>query len=209
MRRVLATVATTSPLTVDIDHGATGVAVWVTLASGLAVGDRVLCDLEGNRLTVIGVAGGTGTSAPTPSAPMSRDAAGRAQVEAPSAAKDIVNKAYADSLVPTDSGWVTPTLAGGFTAGSPAPQVRRIGQVVYMRGVISGTFTAGSNIVCIAAGGIAAQFRPAVGTYVALGSNNTTNTVIRGVVGTDGSLTAITGTGAPTSVQLASSWLLG
>lgn len=43
------------------------------------------------------VAGGAGTPLPTPSTNMARDAAGRSQVEAPSAAKDIANKTFVET----------------------------------------------------------------------------------------------------------------
>lgn len=64
-----------------------------------------------------------------------------------------------------DTGWINLTLASGFTstdggAGGDAPaQVRRIFGVVYLQGVVSGTFTAGVTATIVAAGGIPAGLR--------------------------------------------------
>lgn len=48
-----------------------------------------------------------------------------------------------------DTGWVNLTLNGGFS-GLTQPQYRRIGQMVYLRGAISGTLTGSTSGTLVA-----------------------------------------------------------
>lgn len=76
-----------------------------------------------------------------------------------------------------DTGWVTLPLAAGHTSqGDPdwTPQVRRIGNVVHMRGLIkktSGSFSAGNAVTV---GTMATQFRPTRNEYAPMATNDPT-----------------------------------
>lgn len=75
----------------------------------------------------------------------------------------------ADLLNVEDTGWVNVTIAGGFAAAADHPQVRRIGNVVYMQG---GWLNTGiSTTTNYTVGTVPVGFRPTVDLTFAVGSS--------------------------------------
>jgi len=93
-----------------------------------------------------------------------------------------------------DTGWVTLTLASGFTA-TQVFQIRRIGMAVWMRGVVTPSTNwgaAGTNSTIVASGGIPADMRPVSGyvaAQIAIGSS--VGATFRVTPQVDGSLTVL------------------
>lgn len=103
-----------------------------------------------------------------------------------------------------DTGWVTLTVAGGWTVNNTV-QIRRIGAVVYYRGRVTGTVgTTATSLVAV--GGVPAGSRPP-GTFnnspCPLATSTGANDVLA-TAGTDGSISLQAPTSASRSV-----WLTG
>lgn len=74
-----------------------------------------------------------------------------------------------DTVLGADSGWVAVGISAGFAAHTEAPMVRKIGNIVYIRGAwaATGIGTAASYSV----GTIPAGFRPIVGVLGRVGTD--------------------------------------
>lgn len=104
-----------------------------------------------------------------------------------------------------DSGWVAIPLRSGFSASGETPSVRRVGKMVYLRGRIGGTVTAGGTVVV---GDIPAGFRPSVLSMFAV-SGSDANAAGRFWVNTAGELNFSLTITKSNGVSCASSYLLG
>lgn len=112
--------------------------------------------------------------------------------------------AWQDVVLKVDSGWATIPLHTGFTAqtGPPdaTPQKRTCGvpSQVLLRGRINGTFAASSAVVVADAGAVPSPPKQVEGQI----SGNSAASSCRAFIGTDGSITVVTGASAPSYVYL-------
>jgi len=104
-----------------------------------------------------------------------------------------------------DSGWVTIPLRATFNPSGETPMVRRIGKMVYMRGRIGGTITAGGTVIV---GDIPAGFRPSTLSMFAVAGSDA-NAAGRFWVNTAGELNYSLTITKSNGVSCASSYLLG
>ena len=108
----------------------------------------------------------------------------------------------------TDTGWVNCTLKSGFAWSSGLPmQVRKIGQHVYARWGIAGTGLTANGAFIVA--NIPAGFRPAMSSYVPLGTNSAA-TYCSGYIAPSGDIEVRTGATVPGYVMVSGlSWPVG
>lgn len=89
-----------------------------------------------------------------------------------------------------DTGWVTVPLAAGFTGPF---RLRRVGQVVYASGTVTGPFTASATIYVVAAGGVPADLRPPTELSARLPSGTGGQVDSRGVLQPNGAVIIVNG----------------
>lgn len=137
-RYIWAVVTQASPLRIQVDGDRTPLGITPdSLVSGLAVDQRVYCQIINRRLVVLGCSGGAvGTALATPSTWMMRDAAGRSRVVAPLVAADIDTMGARDTAI---TAALATAAAYGTAAATASTIVRRdaSGRSAFAAGVAS------------------------------------------------------------------------
>jgi hypothetical protein len=95
--------------------------------------------------------------------------------------------------------WMPITAASGFSASYSS--VKKVGEVLYYAGVISGTFAANTVVTIVPAGGVPAGYRPSRQMNRQLAANSAGATV-RGIIDETGLIQVATGSTAPTYVDI-------
>lgn len=122
-------------------------------------------------------------------------------------ARETAAKAYADTLVDADSGWVNITMFAGRAALPETPQVRKIGKVVYAKGGWDNTGLASPNTT-YQVGTIPVGYRPATFMGITPGLSSAGSTG-RGTISSAGAVLMETGGTVATQWRLdGMSWLV-